>query len=174
MDELRNALETIRDLADSYLQNLDPRSEPWIVLTNMAGPDGSLNPAAADKIVMSVCNLTRETGTGAFNGNDKLAYSAPPLDLGVHLMFAANFDGNSYAAGLAVLSRLIGYFQQSPDFTRENAPGLASGLDRLTLEFENLSPTDLNHVMCSLGIRYLPSGFYRMRMIPLAQEPSSS
>jgi hypothetical protein len=38
----------------------------------------------------------------------------------------------------------------------------------LTLDFENLTPVDVNYVMSMLGTRYLPSAFYKLRMIPFA------
>jgi hypothetical protein len=45
---------------------------------------------------------------------------------------------------------------------------LDPAFDKLTLEFENLSPVDVNYVMSMLGTRYLPSAFYKLRMIPFA------
>lgn len=83
-------------------------------------------------------------------------------------MFMSNFMEKKYSDGLAILSRLISFFQQSPYFTRDNAPQLAPVIDKLTLEFENLSPVDVNYVMSMLGTRYLPSAFYKMRMLPFA------
>ncbi|MEJ2459795.1 MAG: hypothetical protein P8Y58_17310, partial [Novosphingobium sp.] len=47
-----------------------------------------------------------------------------------------------------------------------NAPTLTESIDKLTLEFENLSPVDVNYVMSMLGTRYLPSAFYKLRMLP--------
>jgi len=89
----------------------------------------------------------------------------PPLYLDVHVMFMANFMEKNYSDGLAALSRLIGYFQQTPWFNRDNAPALDPEIDKLTLEFENLSPVDVNYVMGMLGTRYFPSAFYKMRML---------
>ena len=172
MDVIRNALETVQGLANAYLENLDRRGDAWIVLTSLVDHNGTLNPGARDKIVMCVYNITRETtistykGTYAQNGADSLAVVAPPLFIDLHLMFMANFTERKYSDGLAALSRLIGYFQQVPIFDPATAPGLAPGLDKLTLEFENLSPVDVNYIMSMLGTRYLPSAFYKMRMIP--------
>jgi hypothetical protein len=81
-------------------------------------------------------------------------------------MFMANFTERTYQDGLAALSRLISYFQQTPVFTLQNAPDLSPQIDKLTLDFENLTPVDVNYVMSMLGTRYLPSAFYKLRMIP--------
>lgn len=83
-------------------------------------------------------------------------------------MFMANFAEKSYPDGLAALSRLISYFQQTPVLTPQNAPELSPEIDKLTLDFENLTPVDVNYVMSMLGTRYLPSAFYKLRMIPFA------
>ena len=142
----------------------------------MVDHDGSLNKGARDKIVMIVYNISRETVISTYQpamsaGQQKGAGNAmavinPPLYLDVHLMFMANFSEMKYADGLAALSRLISYFQQTPYFNQQNAPGLTPDIDNLTLEFENLGPIDVNYVMSMLGTRYLPSAFYKLRMIP--------
>lgn len=176
MDALRNVLETICGLANSYLENLDRRGDAWVVLTSIVDHDGSLNQGARDKVVMIVYNISRETVISTYQptmsstqqkgAGTALAVINPPLYLDVHLMFMANFSDKKYADGLAALSRLIGYFQQTPYFNQQNAPGLTPDIDNLTLEFENLGPIDVNYVMSMLGTRYLPSAFYKLRMIP--------
>lgn len=174
-DLIRNALETICELANTYLENLDRRGDSWISLTSLVDHNGTLNQGARDKIIMCVYNITRETTISTYTATtsnnkgksiDSLAVVSPPLYVDIHLMFMANFTEKNYSDGLAALSRLIGYFQQTPFYDQANAPALASGLDKLTLEFENLSPVDVNYVMSMLGTRYLPSAFYKLRMIP--------
>ena len=39
-------------------------------------------------------------------------------------------------------------------------------IDKLTLEMENLTPVDVNYVMGILGTKYLPSAFYKLRLLP--------
>lgn len=176
-DLIRNALETISGLANAYLENLDRRGDAWISLTSLVDHNGTLNQGARDKIVMCIYNITRETistDQSTLSGGRKvdaaagLAIVSPPLFIDIHLMFMANFTEKNYSDGLAALSRLIGYFQQTPFYDASNAPGLDPAFDKLTLEFENLSPVDVNCVMSMLGTRYLPSAFYKLRMIPFA------
>lgn len=176
MDLIRNSLETICQLTNTYLENLDRRGDAWVTLTSLVDHDGSLNQAARDKIVMCVYNITKETTISTYQTTmasgqtqgavGSLAVVAPPLYIDVHVMFMANFTENNYSDGLAALSRVIGYFQQMPYFDQHNAPGLAPIIDKLVFEFENLSPVDVNYVMGMLGTRYLPSAYYKMRMLP--------
>jgi hypothetical protein len=176
MDIIRNALETICSLANAYLENLDRRGDAWVTLTSLVDHDGALNQAARDKIVMTVYNITREVSFSTYQTNvaskaptgagDSFSVVSPPLYVDIHLMFMANFTEKNYGDGLAALSRLISYFQQNPYFNQSNAPTLTEDIDKLTLDFENLSPVDVNYVMSMLGTRYLPSAFYNLRMIP--------
>lgn len=169
--DLRATLETIRSLAEGHMQSANPRDGDWIALTGMLDHDGTPNPAARDKIVMTIVNLTREAAISTYQpvrSGTSPRMSAPPLYLNVHLRFAANFAGARYGDGLAILSRLIGFFQQTPYFTRETAPGLPPEIDRLTLELENLSLTDVREVTAMLGAPYQPSIFYKLRMLPFA------
>lgn len=173
-DNLRNALETICGLANAHLENRDRRADTWISLTSLVDNNGTASQGARDKIVMCVHSITRETAISTYaspastnNANGlpgSLAVGSPPLFIDVHLMFMANFT--DYAVGLAALSRLISYFQQTPVFDRTNAPSLAPGMDKLALEFENLGPVEVHHIISMLGTCYLPSVFYRLRMIP--------
>ena len=180
MDLLRNVLTTICDLVNEHLNNIDQRSDPWVLLTSMVDHDGSINQSTRGKIVMGVYNITREAFSSSYApvalphaGDDisrGLAVVAPPLYLDVHIMFMANFTEKSYPDGLAILSRVIAFFQQMRVFTPQNAPALAPQISKLTLDLENLTTVDVNYVMSMLGTRYLPSAFYKLRMIPFASQ----
>jgi hypothetical protein len=180
MDLLRNVLQAICDSVNEHLNNIDQRSDPWILLTSMVDHDGSINQSTRGKIVMGVYNITREAFSSSyapvassFASDDTsrgMSVVSPPLYLDVHLMFMANFTERSYPDGLAILSRVIAFFQQMRVFTPQNTPDLAPEISKLTLDLENLTPVDVNYVMSMLGTRYLPSAFYKLRMIPFASQ----
>lgn len=167
MDLLRNALETVCGRLDAHLQHIDRRADDWVVLTSLVDHDGSRSEAARDKIVMSVYGLSQETYLSqqapVTPGADRM--SGAPLYLDVHLMLLANFSSTAYADGLTALSHVIAFFHQTPVFTPQNAPGLAAQIDRITLDFETLSPADVSGVMSMMGAPYLPSAFYKLRML---------
>lgn len=178
MDLIRNSLETICGLANAHLENLDRRGDAWIVLTSPTDHSGQPSEHARDKIVMCVCNISRETFISNYapakTGGDSFAVVNPPLYIDLQILFMANFSGNNYSDGLAALSRVIAYFQQTPSLTQQNAPGLAPGIDKLTMELENVSPAEVNYVMGMLGTRYLPSVFYKLRMLPFVSSAMQS
>lgn len=169
MDRLRNALEIICRLANDYLENMDHRHEPWVTLISMVDHTGGINERIRNKIVMAVHNITQETIISSYQraqGDPAAAVVSPPLYLDVHLVFTAYFTDVHYAEGLAQLSRLIGFFQSNPWFSRDRVPDLDPSFDKLSLAFESLSPAELRDVMGMLGTKYLPSVFYKLRMIP--------
>ncbi len=91
------------------------------------------------------------TYTPARPGGDAYAIVSPPIYLNLHLMFMANFAEKNYSEGLAAISVLISFFQQRPYFTPSNTPELQPGIDKLTLEMENLTPVDVNYGYCQLA-----------------------
>ncbi len=175
MDSIRNVLEAIRKLANEYLQNLDKRADDWVVLANIADHKGHINDRTNDKIVMSLYNITHETVVSTYVAAQPgvgggYAVVAPPLYIDLHLIFMANFVEQNYADGLTAISRTISYFQQNPCFTHDTAPQLDPDVDKITLEFTSLDPVEINYVMGMLGTRYLPSVFYKLRLIPFASQ----
>ncbi|WP_448661445.1 DUF4255 domain-containing protein [Sphingomonas sp. CJ20] len=170
MTSIRGVLEVIRDLSNAYMQNLDRREDDWVVLTSPVYHDGSVNEHARDKVVMTLFNITREniisSYTPARAGEDSFAILPPPLYIDLHIAFMANFASANYADGLGAISRLIAYFQQNPWFTQANAPRLPPNLDKITLEMSSYDPVEVNYVMSMLGTKYLPSVFYKLRMLP--------
>lgn len=176
MSAIRMVLEAINNRLDEFLQSVDRRGEKWTALTSPMELDGTVNPEAQDKIVMCLTNITHETIISTYQpsrqGNDgQYSVVTPPLYIDLHVGFIANFQNRSYASGLAALSQTISYFQQNPWFTQQNMPGLPAEIDKLTLEFTDLSPVDVNYVFGALGMKYRPAVFYKVRMIPFSGSP---
>jgi len=172
MSSIRGVLGVIRKLANEYMQNLDHRGDDWVVLTSTMYHDGSVNDSTKDKVVMTLYNITRENVMSSYSptisGVDSLAIVQPPIYIDLHLMFMANFAAGNYSDGLAAISRIISFFQQNPWFTQDNAPDLGPEIGKVTLEMSSLDPIDVNYVMSMLGTKYMPSVFYKLRMIPFA------
>lgn len=169
MPDIRNVLEVIRQAANDWLQNIAHRGDDWVVLSSIAGHDGAISEHIDDRVVMTLYNITREnvisTHVPARAGHDGYALVKPPLHINLHIMLMANFSDRRYPEGLAAISRIIAFFQQNPCFTQQSFPALTS-VDKLTLDMENLSPVDISYAMGILGTKYLPSAFYRLRLLP--------
>jgi hypothetical protein len=174
MDLIPNALTTLQHLVNQALQNesgTSLTSGPIVVLGGPVNPDGSLNDTVRDKVAMVLYNLHRETSLSSRGGaqpgaGGQLSTGPSPLYLDLDIAFLANYSGKRYADGLSAISQVISFFQQNPVFTQSSAPDLDPQFGKLSVEFNSLTATDLSYVMGVIGIKYVPSAFYQVRMIP--------
>ncbi len=175
MSEIRGTLETIRKRLNEFLWNATPREGDWVVLSDLVDLEGNPVAEAQNKLVIFLAGIQRETAISTYNPNvpiagNRFALVAPPLYIDLLLLFYANFSGKSYAEGLSTISRTIVFFQQNASFTRDTLPGLDPRIDKLSFELTNLEPVDRSHLMGLAGVKYLPSVYYKMRMIPFVSE----
>lgn len=171
---IKRVLELMRKQLNDFFQNIDRREEPWVILSNVVDHEGRPYEDAKGKIVMFLANITHETTIGTYNataraksGNSYVAVQ-PPLYINLFILFFANFYDKQYTDGLGMISRTVGFFQQNPFFTQSTLPGLDPSIDKLTMELTNLDLTEVNYLMGAMGAKYLPSVFYKLRMIPFA------
>ena len=64
-----------------------------------------------------------------------------------------------------IISWTLSYFQQNPKFNQQSLPGLDPSIDQLTFDLQSLDTTDLNYLMGLLGAKYLPTAFYKVRLL---------
>ncbi len=87
----------------------------------------------------------------------------PSIYLNLYILFAANFS--NYSQSLQFLSLIIKFFQSHRVFDRHNSPSLNSEIEKLTLELVNLPFTEQRDVWAALGMSYMPSVIYKVRMV---------
>lgn len=175
MSEIRGTLEQIRKRLNEFLWTASPRQDDWVILSNIVDHNGQPYEEAQEKVVMFLAGIQKETAVSSYNPNaavsgNKYAVVAPPLYIDLFVLLYANFSGKNYAEGLSAISRTISFFQQNLWFTHDNLPGLDPRIDKLTFEMTNLDPTDLNYILGLTGAKYLPSVYYKVRMIPFDSE----
>ncbi len=134
-------LSLILDELNVFLSARLAGSEPHAVLSALVEQDGTPPPQIENKLVLSLVNIERET--------------APNLN--IYLRVAANFGAN-YIECLQFLSAALEFFQERPVFT-------APGIDRLNVQMLNLTIQDLHSLWSISGSNYLPSVFYKVRMV---------
>jgi hypothetical protein len=167
-----NALESVRQRLNSFLSNANPRNDEWVALSNVLDQKGQEVPEAVDKVVMFLANITHETIQSTYtpavpSGSSRYATVSPPLYINLYVLFYANL---AYKVALSAISATISFFQQTPVFTRDTLPGLDPQIEKLTFEFTNLDITELNYVMGLLGTKYLPSAYYKVRLLPFQSD----
>ncbi|MGA2650875.1 MAG: DUF4255 domain-containing protein [Terracidiphilus sp.] len=172
MAMIQTTLELIRRELNQRLLVGDPRSEDWVILSNIVGLNGEPFPEAQNKVVMCLANIQHETIISTYQrgapvaGGDRIGVVPPPLYIDLFVLFYANFGDGNYRQGLDMISQTIAFFQQNVWFTRENLPGLDGRIDKLSFEFTNLDLAELHCLMGNMGAKYLPSVYYKVRMIP--------
>lgn len=172
MSDIRGTLEAVRSSLDQYLQNTkEPRSRGYVLLSNLVDPQGTPYRNADEMLVMYLANIQRETTVSTYRSTrpvegDRYASVAPPLYVDLYVLFLANFYDDKYAEGLDLISSTISFFQQNPGFTQDSLPALPPSVDRLAFELANLDLTQLNYLLSQAGVKYLPSVYYKVRMLP--------
>ena len=163
------ALGFILDRLNAALQHQFPAGEPHAVSAALGGPASA---TVDSKIVLTIANIERETGTQSpVNVRpDATGYNrtSPPLNVNLYILVAANF-GDNYAEAVKLLSGALGFFQSSTVMTPTNSPGFLAGLERLSVELVNLSLQELNSLWSIQGSRYLPSFMLKLRTVAIAK-----
>jgi hypothetical protein len=149
-----------------------PLIEDVVVVSNLVELDGSVAPTANNKLVLTLVNIEKDSlpyrATPLQRGLDeRLLINSAPLYLNLYVMLSANFGAGNYTEALKYISNAVLFFQQQMVFDRHNSPSLDHRIEKLILDIENLKIPDLNNLWSLLGGRYLPSVFYKVRMISL-------
>lgn len=144
--------------------------EDVVVVSNLLELDGSVAANTTNKLVLTLVNIEKDSLPYRPNQtprgiNDRQLIHSSPLYLNLYLMMSANFGAANYGEALKTISLAISFFQQQAVFDRNNSPDLDSRIEKLILDMENLKIPDLNNLWSLLGGRYLPSAFYKVRMI---------
>lgn len=92
----------------------------------------------------------------------------PHIYLNLYVLFAANFT--KYSKSLQFLSLIIKFFQSHRLFDHHNSPTLSSEIEKLILELVNLPFTEQREVWAGLGMSYIPSVIYKVRMVVFTDE----
>ncbi|MGY4829216.1 DUF4255 domain-containing protein [Sphaerotilaceae bacterium SBD11-9] len=144
--------------------------EDLVVVSNLVEQDGGVAPTVANKLAVFLVNLERETlpypsGSRPSMPSERMALNHPPVYLNLLVMFAANFGGSNYPEALKFISSTVAFFQGRPVIDHQNTPELDRRIDKLVLDIENLSLSDLSNLWGMLSGKYLPSVLYRVRMV---------
>ena len=168
------AVAHIANQLNQYLKRRFSINEDVVIASNLVEQDGSLSPDITNKLVIFLVNIEKENIQKSPHINKIVTetglITAAPIHLNIYLMFAAHFPGKNYLEALKFISCTIEFFQKNPLFNHNNTPGLDSRIDKLSLDIENISIQDLSHMWGIFSGKYLPSVFYKMRMLTIASE----
>jgi hypothetical protein len=166
------AISLIAGQLNEFLKRTFDLDEDAVVISNLLEQDGSVATHTNNKLVLFVVNIERESlpfrsSNSVPVGAERVVVSNPPVFLNLYLMVASNFPGKNYLEALKFLSNAIRFFQARASFDHRNTPDLDPGIEKLTLEIENLNVQDLSTLWGALSGKYLPSVLYKLRMVAL-------
>lgn len=156
---IHTLLCTIADRMNEFLLSYYERSE---VMAEAGIIDAASNEEQADKIVLSLLSIERETAMGINNAykntSSALVRQSPPWHLNINIMIAAVFTSQRYIESLKILSDCISFLQQNSIIQ------LPDG-QKITLEPVTLTPQELSNAWSILGGHYYPSVLCKARML---------
>lgn len=166
-------MEVIRAEVNDFIgRKLEDTTIPdRVVLTSFVDDNGRV-AIPTDAIGLSLLNIEEERTfkeaamIRTAKAESSSSFVTPPISLNLQIMFTAYFK--NYVESLKQLSFILGCLQTKPVFDRNNTPALV-GLDTAKLIFElNTLPLEQQHYIWSMiGLRYLPSVIYRVRMLAI-------
>lgn len=181
---VRTALEFIRKELEAFIVSRedDPAhySVPNVVdLQAMAAANGTVNLDDSTHITMMLVGVDEERREGKHpvylptddNGYRKLH---PPVEINFFLLFAAHHS--DYPTALRDLSDVIAFFQYNSVFYEPKFPQLNASvtepqrfpwrrIERLSFTIHNLSFEQQNNLWSMLGVKYLPSIVYKVKLL---------
>lgn len=156
-----------RQLNQSLRQRLAV-DEDLVVLSNLLEQGGSPVPLAQNRLVLFLAGIERDAlahRAATQGGPQQRLQTTEPVYLNLLMMCAANFSGPNYAEALKCLSAAIAFLQSKPVMDHQNAPEMDLGMERLTINIENLSSAEMHSLWAIHSGRYLPSVLYRLRLV---------
>jgi hypothetical protein len=149
---------------NEYIRNEFNLQEDMVVLANAVDLSGNINPQIDNKICVFLQNVEEERliRNGSYQSN---AGMNPPKHFNLSLMFIANFPDPNYMESLRYLSLVLEFFQGNQVFDRSNMPSLISSVEKVSLEFVNLTSDELNSIWSLLGLKYMPSALYKLKLL---------
>ena len=166
-----SAIALITNQLNQYLRRSFDLNEDIVAVSNILEQDGTVPPHVDNKLVVFLVNIERDEFSlrrppnGSAVGANRSVVSYAPVYLNFYLMFAGSFGGTNYMESLKFISNTISFYQRRPVFDHENAPDLDTRIEKLVMDIQNLTITDLGNLWGILGGKYLPSVLYKVRMV---------
>lgn len=162
-------MQFLQEQLNGYLRQRFPGESELAVLSGIANPDGTPSDKIANKVVLTLINVERESVASNSSARyrpdgDAMARITPPLNINLLILVSASFDSN-YTDSLKALSSVLRFFQGHPIFTRQTAANLPDSLERLSVEWTDMDLQSIYNLWSVLGGRYMPSVVYKARMI---------
>jgi len=157
-------LDSLVTALNEFIKNTLNLQEDVVILANAVDLSGNLNSQIDNKLCVFLQNIEEER---IIRNGSYQAYAGmnPPKHFNLYLMFLANFPDPNYTESLRYISLVLEFFQGNQYFDRSNLPMLSSNVEKLSFEFVNFSLDELNSVWSLMGLKYMPSAVYKVKLL---------
>jgi hypothetical protein len=157
-------LSAVVTALNEYFKNELNLQEDMVILANAVDMSGNLNSQIDNKLCVFLQHLDEER---VLRNGSYQAYAGmnPPKHFNLYVMFVANFPDPNYLESLRYLSLVLEFFQGNQFFNRVNLPQLSANVEKLSFEYVNFTFEELNSVWGLLGLKYMPSATYKLKLL---------
>lgn len=170
---IEKVLEVIRKEVNDFIgvKLNDTTRSNRVVLTSFVDDNGKV-AIPSDSVGLSLLNIEEERTfkTAGLVATTKARSSSslvsPPIWLNLQIMFTAYF--NNYTESLKHLSYILACLQTKPVFNGENTAAMADlDPEKLIFDLNTLGLEQQHYIWSMIGLRYLPSVIYKVRMMTI-------
>ena len=182
---INESLTVLSEALNKYLKSSLQINEDCTIVSNLIHLDGTPSEDISNKLVFCLVNIDFDP-KGAQLGFNRVPGNSLEIDnsiqqMNIYVLMAANFK--VYQESLKFLSETISFFHSHPVFTEANTSNMPSHLNKIIIEIVKTDFETSHHIWQSLGINYLPSIIYKLRILgtnstndlglkPIINEPS--
>lgn len=161
---IHTVVPSIVSSLNEFIRNELNLQEDMVLLTNPVDIKGNVNSQIDNKLCVFLQHLEEERliKNGSYQTNGGMN---PPMHFSLYLMFVANFPDPNYLESLRYISLVLEYFQGIRVFDRSNSPLLSINVEKVSMEYVNLDINELNNVWSLMGLKYMPSVLYKLKLL---------
>ena len=173
---IEKVMEVIRAEVNDFIGEKlnDTSNANRVVLTAFVNESGQV-AIPSDSVGLSLLNIEEERTLKSAGliptskAESSSSFVSPPVWLNLQIMFTAYF--NNYSESLKHLSYVLACLQTKPVFDLTNTPGMADvDTAQLVFELNTLGLEQQHYIWAMIGLRYLPSIVYRVRMLVVFEQ----
>jgi len=173
---IHQILEIVTQKLDIHLRDKYALPDSKVLLSNMTDSSGQTIIEGTNKVICTLVNVAEERVYKRLHEKverkNDFAYYSAPIHLNLQLLVSAYFTKENYAEALKFLSEIIIFFQINHSIHHENTPEFKrlSQPVKLNVEMMSLDLNQLTQLWSILGVKYMPSVLYHLRMVSLPKE----
>ena len=173
---INESLQFIADELNKYLMlKMGPTNDPpRLMLGNVSRLFDGDAPAAllVNRVIMSMVNVEEDRiakqQENFVRTDISTRYKSPPLYVNLYVLFSANRSG--YSDSLQHLSYIMQFFQFQHVFTPITHPSLDPRIQKVIVDLCTLNFEQINHLLSTLGGKYIPSVLYKVRQLTIDED----